>query len=121
MPNKSKRIKSLKIPKKYFFDFLRGHLDGDGNILNYYDPVYKNSKRLYLRFCSASLYHLKWLQERIKNLTYIKGYINKGSNVYVLVYAKRDSIKLLPKIYYKKNIPCLLRKYKSVEEFLTPG
>ena len=25
MPNKSKRIGSLKIPNKYFFNFLRGH------------------------------------------------------------------------------------------------
>ena len=33
MPNKSKRIKSLKIPDKLFFDFLRGHMDGDGTIL----------------------------------------------------------------------------------------
>jgi len=28
MPNKTKIVGALKIPNKYFFDFLRGHLDG---------------------------------------------------------------------------------------------
>lgn len=31
IPNKSKRLSDLKIPNLYFFDFLRGHLDGDGS------------------------------------------------------------------------------------------
>ena len=66
MPNKSKRLQSLKIPDEFFFDFLRGHLDGDGSIKKYYDPVYKNSKRLYVEFLSASLPHIVWLRKRIK-------------------------------------------------------
>ncbi len=32
-PAKSKTLGKLKIPDKYFADFLRGHLDGDGSIL----------------------------------------------------------------------------------------
>jgi len=32
MPNKTKIIGALRIPNQYFFDFLRGHLDGDGCI-----------------------------------------------------------------------------------------
>jgi len=119
MPNKSKRIKSLKIPAKYFFHFLRGHLDGDGNILKYQDKVFPNSRRLYLRFSCASVAHLKWLQKSIRKLAKINGRIKKDA-IYVLVYAKRESLKLLPKIYNSENIPCLLRKYESAKEFLTP-
>jgi len=37
-PNKSKTISKLKIPNKYFFDFLRGHFDGDGSCYSYWDP-----------------------------------------------------------------------------------
>ena len=32
MPKKSLIIGKIKIPNKYFIDFLRGHLDGDGSI-----------------------------------------------------------------------------------------
>jgi len=119
MPNKSKRIKSLKIPDKYFFHFLRGHLDGDGNILKYQDKIFPNSRRLYLRFSCASLVHLRWLQKSIKKLAGISGRIRKDV-IYVLVYAKRESLRLLPKIYNDEDVPCLLRKYESAREFLMP-
>lgn len=118
MPNKSKRIKSLKIPNKYFFAFLRGHLDGDGNILKYQDKVFPNSQRLYLRFYSASIIHLNWLRKRIKILLNVKGRVQKVTKEYVLIYSKRESLKMLPFIYPNKNVPCLHRKYKIVEPFL---
>ena len=65
MPNKTKIVGALKISNKYFFDFLRGHLDGDEDIRRYQDPVYQNSERLYVRFCSASFKHLQWIQNKI--------------------------------------------------------
>lgn len=46
---KSKTIGKLKIPKKYFFDFLRGHFDGDGSCYSYWDPRWKTV------LCSISL------------------------------------------------------------------
>lgn len=66
--NKSKTIGVLKIPDKYFADFLRGHLDGDGYTNSYFDPRWKNSFMLYTGFISASNEHLKWLKERIFQL-----------------------------------------------------
>ena len=50
MPNKTKKVGVLKIPSKFFFDFLRGHLDGDGDIRRYQDPIFPNSERIYIRF-----------------------------------------------------------------------
>ncbi len=32
MPNKTKIMKEIVVPKKYFRDFLRGHFDGDGSV-----------------------------------------------------------------------------------------
>lgn len=119
MPNKTKKVGVLKIPNKYFFDFLRGHLDGDGCIRKYQDPVYPNSQRLYIRFYSASINHLNWLQEKLNNLLKIHGYIVPGARVFSLTFAKKESLKLLLKIYPNAKVPCLKRKYKIVESLLT--
>ena len=118
MPNKSKRIKSLKVPNKYFFNFLRGHLDGDGCIRKFQDPVYPNSQRLYTVFHSASFIHLKWLQQRISFLLNIYGFIEPSIREFRLTFAKKESLKLLAKIYPNHKVPCLRRKYKIAKEFL---
>lgn len=121
MPNKTKKLGALKIPDKYFFDFLRGHLDGDGCIRKYQDPVYPNSQKLYIQFISASLEHLKWLQKRIKYLLNIHGYMKdegKRSRIYVLTYAKKESLILLSQLYYNNKVPCLKRKYKIIQPLL---
>src|SRR3989338_8341238 len=36
--NKTKTIGVVNIPDEYFFDFLRGHFDGDGCTYSYWDP-----------------------------------------------------------------------------------
>jgi len=117
MPNKTKKLGVLLIPEKYFFDFLRGHLDGDGCIRKYQDPVYQNSQRLYVNFCSASLTHLKWLQNTINKLLTIKGFMRKNP-IYYLTYAKNDSVKLLKSLYHSDNLPCLKRKFMIARSFL---
>ena len=118
MPNKSKRIGSLKIPNKYFFDFLRGHIDGDGDFSVFWDSVYPKSRRLYIRFCSASLTHIEWSRQRIDSILGIDGFIEKREDINYLKFAKNDSLKLLPRLYYTKNIPYLKRKYNIIKEFL---
>ncbi len=118
MPNKTKRIGSLKIPKKYFFDFLRGHLDGDGCIRKFQDPIYPNSQRLYTVFHSASRKHLKWLQQKINSLLNVCGFIEYTSREFRLTFAKKESLKLLPKIYPNLEVPCLKRKYKIAKSIL---
>jgi hypothetical protein len=119
MSHKTGRLTTLEIPNQYFFDFLRGHLDGDGSIKRYMDSVYPNSERLYIYFNSTSPKHLKWLRRRIKSLIKIKGFVKKGKKGdFSLVFAKRDSLKLLPCLYYLTNIPCLKRKYKIIKDLL---
>lgn len=118
MPNKTKIVGTLKIPNKYFFDFLRGHLDGDGDIRRYQDPIYTNSERLYIRFCSASLKHIQWLQKKTGSLLKIKGFITKGNGIFYIRFAKKDSLILLPNLYHKRNIPFLWRKYKIVKNLI---
>jgi len=119
MPNKTKRVSKLDIPDKYFPDFLRGHIDGDGCIRVYQDPIYPNSQRLYTRFISASLPHIIWLRKQIFLLLKIKGYITDHiRGVFELNYAKNESKILLNAIYYNKFVPCLRRKRKIAKSFL---
>ena len=63
--NKSKTIGELNIPDRYFADFLRGHLDGDGCTYSYFDPRWKSSYMIYTQFISASNKHLEWLRNKI--------------------------------------------------------
>lgn len=118
MPRKTMIITDVKIPDEYFFDFLRGHHDGDGTFYSYWDPRWKSSFVFYMVFISASERHIDWLQKKIYEFLKIKGHITKGinSSVYQLKYAKKDSLKLFPKLYYSKDVVCLQRKRRKIEK-----
>lgn len=118
IPHKTGKIGALKIPDKYFFHFLRGHLDGDGSFLRYQDPIFPKSERIYIKFRSKNLKHLMWLKSRINSLLKIKGYIANDGNVFSLRFAKRASLILLPYLYPTKYVPCLKRKYNIVKDLI---
>lgn len=117
--NKTKTIGEVKIPKKYFFDFLRGHLDGDGCVYSYFDPRWKSSFVCYTTFVSASREHIEWIRSQINEQLKIQGHISTSSRsvVYQLRYAKNDSLKLWKKLYYKGNMS-LSRKRLKIEGIL---
>ncbi|MBI2023773.1 hypothetical protein HYT01_04420 [Candidatus Giovannonibacteria bacterium] len=119
-PEKSKTMSDLDIPEKYFFDFLRGHFDGDGTFYSYYDPRWKNSFMFYTVFASASYDHLVWVRNMVFKLLKIKGHIthSKEHIVWSLKYAKKDSLKILKAMYYEKNITCLKRKHLKIKQVL---
>ncbi len=109
---KSKTIKKVEVPEKFFPDFLRGCLDGDGNISIFNHPESKHMQ-LKVRFTSASLDFLLWMHK--KNLKYYKitgGHIYKDErkSVYTLSYAKNDGGKILKLMYHKNDLPFLKRK-----------
>lgn len=130
-PAKTHTIGKIKIPRKYFRDFLRGHLDGDGYIQSYTDLYnkYKDKNyvntRIYTRFISASKKHIRWLYEMIKEYAPIKkgailkhkAYINRAP-MWEARFSKYDSLKLLQWMYYEKTIPSLSRKRMIAENLL---
>ena len=118
MPNKTKRLKEVKIPDKYFFDFLRGYFDGDGSCYGYWDKRWRSSFMFYTSFVSGNLNYIKWLRTHIKNLAQIKGHISKSKKTWMLKYAKNESKILFSKMYHKKNLPRLERKYKKLKSIL---
>ncbi len=118
MPNKTKRIASIKLPDIYFFDFLRGHFDGDGTFYAYWDKRWRSSYMFYTVFISASQKHIEWLRNKIYKLLRIKGHFSKSHSLLILRYAKMESLKLLKKMYHKKNLPCLKRKLIKINRLL---
>jgi len=122
-PAKTYTVGPIKIPDKFFRDFLRGHLDGDGSIYTYLDKcnnykgrIYTN-QRIYTTFCSASQSHATWLYNKISALSKIKGALAQRKSyrpncvsMWEIKFAKKSSIKLWKWIYYQKNLPCLKRK-----------
>lgn len=117
-PAKSKTISYLSIPDEYFADFLRGCIDGDGNINIALHPESRHFQ-LRIRLFSASLLFLNWIRNTISNRLEIKkGWIETKKDVSVLVYAKTDSVKLLNFMYYPKVESYLKRKYVIAEQFL---
>ncbi len=118
-PRKSLTIGPLNIPHELFSDFLRGHLDGDGNITSYFDSIFPNSLRLYVRFSSASRPHLDWIQAVILDLWSLRGYQTTVTRAFRLNYAKGASIELFKRLYASPDAPCLSRKRRLAEPFLT--
>jgi len=119
MPNKSKVLGEIKVPAKYFFDFLRGSFDGDGCTYSYFDPRWRSSFMFYTTFVSASEKHILWIQEEICKRLKIRGHITGGKKtVFQLKYAKTDSLKLLRKMYRGRNVMHLRRKRLKVEQML---
>ena len=74
----------------------------------------------YINFVSASEKHILWLKYRIDKLVKINGSMDmvKRNGVYKLKYAKKDSKILISKMYYKKKLPYLKRKYTKLIKFL---
>lgn len=118
--NKSKILGTMEIPDKYFFDYLRGHFDGDGTFYFYWDPRWKYSFMFYTEFISASKKHIEWLRSKINRFLNIHGHITNGGRkiCYQLKYAKAESIRLLPKLYPQRNFPKLSRKYLKIKKCL---
>ncbi|MFA6270186.1 MAG: hypothetical protein WC657_03190 [Candidatus Paceibacterota bacterium] len=120
-PAKSKTIKKIAVPDKYFFDFLRGCFDGDGCFYSYWDPRWKSSFMFYTEFCSASPIFIKWLQQKINILASINGHVTtagKTHSMQQLKYAKQESIILLKKMYYSPKNIFLSRKRLKINKAL---
>jgi hypothetical protein len=120
-PRKSATIGKIAIPDKYFLDFLRGCFDGDGYTFSYWDPRWKSSFMIYTGFVSASKPFLLWIREEIEKRLRINGHVTsaKKKNIYYqLKYAKHDSLKLLKKIYSRKDSVYLKRKKLKIDKAL---
>ncbi|MBI2466134.1 MAG: hypothetical protein HYV66_02830 [Candidatus Sungbacteria bacterium] len=81
---------------------------------------WKSSFMFYMVFISSSPKHIDWLKNTITKLIGLKGHVTKGQNssIYQLKYAKSESLKLIPLIYYDDNVSCLNRKKIKIDKAL---
>lgn len=105
--------KTLKpiFPKieKYFYDFLRGYIDGDGCI---YVP--NDKKNIVVHITSATPDIFYYLQQKLQNESNINSYVYKCKDrKYRIYFYRKNAEELLDLIYYDKNVQKLDRKYQK--------
>lgn len=119
-PNKSLSLGALKIPKKYFKDYLRGVIDGDGNIYRWLHPQNGNEQWM-LRVYTAAPKHSVWLLSEIEQRFKVKGVIVPSSSkpprnpIYVIKFGKMAARVILNRCYYAESLS-LTRKRLLAEE-----
>lgn len=121
-PRKSLTMGPLCVPDEFFFDFLRGHLDGDGCFYSYYDPRWRSSFMFYLVFLSASPTHVEWLRATLRRLLGVHGHMThtgKGNGVWNLRFAKVEAEKVILHLYAHPSVVCLSRKRLKIQAALS--
>src|SRR3990167_1999126 len=71
-PRKSLTIRPLDVPDHGFADFLRGVIDGDGNIRRWQHPT-NGREQWSVRIVGASQPFLQWIQEAAERLWGVAG------------------------------------------------
>lgn len=108
-PKKSLSVKFPKIPEKFLSHFIRGIIDGDGNV-RYVKR--KRSPYFEITISSGSESFLKGMATKLSSIG-IDGRVRK-QNVFILQYSCRRGLNLAKWIYKDKNL-CLDRKFQQYE------
>jgi len=116
-PRKSLTIGALRIPDPYFFDAVRGLLDGDGSVARYTDS--RGRHCFSLRFYSGSQTHLCWLRQELSDRLGVDGSLvgtirPKGLRqrpIFQLQYGREASRRIAEFTYARADAPKLERKW----------
>ena len=122
-PNKSLSLGKLKIEKKYFVDFLRGVIDGDGCIRRWMHPTNK-TEQWALEVTSYAKVFSEWLYYEISEQFMVRGAIfqridkRRNKKAYDIKFGKMAAREILTACYYK-NYLALSRKAKLAQECIS--
>jgi hypothetical protein len=111
----------LDIDMRYFNDFLRGVIDGDGCVYSWKHKS-NNHTQWSLRISGAAPKFINWLLIYTEEYFSVKGkiYVQKCSNksdMYIIKFGKLATQKIISLTYYKDSF-CLERKLTKVLECL---
>jgi hypothetical protein len=103
---KSLVLGKIEIDSRYFKDFLRGVIDGDGCIRGW---VHKSNghQQWSLDITSAAPVFIRWLKEEIENKLHVKGrlytHLHKGkkNKINILKFGKLAARVIIREIYYE--------------------
>lgn len=116
-PKKSLSLGALKVPRSYFFDFVRGVIDGDGSIRSWIHPS-SQGEQWSLRIYSGSAKFLDWLRLTMGSILEAKGKVHRYNSIgscHVLKFGKMAARDILMQCYYPNNFS-LTRKDILAEE-----
>ena len=109
-PRKSLTLGSLEIPDHGFRDFLRGVIDGDGNIRRWIHPT-NGREQWAVRIYGASESFICWLQATVERLWHVKGFVyhqepknERCHTLYTLKYGKLAARVILTKCYTQGSL-----------------
>jgi hypothetical protein len=108
-PKKSLTIKFPEVPKKFLKDFIRGIIDGDGNV-RYVSR--KRSPYFEITISSGSETFLKGVAEAISSIGIDAKVRKSNTNVFILQYSCKRGMKLASWVYENNNL-CLDRKFEQ--------
>lgn len=113
VPDKTHNYILPHVPDKYFFDFLRGYIDGDGCYYN------DNKGNVDINITCACKDILDWIKNILCNYS-INTHIYKEKDLkYRLVCTKQNDVKRLVNLLYHDNFSmCLSRKYNKIVHLL---
>lgn len=113
--NKSLTLGSLNVSRKYFVDFLRGLIDGDGCIRKWLHPS-NGREQWSLRIYSGSGVFIKWLNNITEYSLNVKGKVYRDTDrKWILKYGKMATKEITKRCYYE-NCLGLDRKIKLSNE-----
>ena len=113
VPNKTKYSVYPSVPDEYFFDFLRGYIDGDGC---YYFNKINNCE---ITITCANEEPLKWISRKLEYYHIHTSVYKENDNKYRLFcYRNNDVKKLINKMFYSSNIIFLKRKYNKIKSYI---
>ena len=104
-PKKSLTLHKVIVPDEFFYDFLRGVIDGDGCIRSWVHPT-NHKEQWSLRIYSSSPFFVGWLRREIEQIARVTGRLHCSAKerpqagLYVLTYGKLAAQKILGACYY---------------------
>lgn len=121
-PNKSLTLKELSVPNKFFPDFLRGVIDGDGCIRKWIHP--SNGRTQWeVKIVSGSPDFIDWLELQIENVYKVTGSLAvapvsriRKNPLFILKFGKMAAQKILS--CYTHSTLALARKSVLAQECL---
>ncbi|MBI2633606.1 MAG: hypothetical protein HYW78_04485 [Parcubacteria group bacterium] len=117
---KSLNLGPIKIDRKYFIDFLRGVIDGDGSISTW---IHKTNlhRQWSLRITSAAPLFIKWLKKEIESYFDVNGklygykYSYKKNPIYILKFGKLATKIILYQTYHNNSLSLSRKNKKCVK------
>ncbi len=110
--NKTQKDIHPDVEEKYFFDWLRGYIDGDG-------CFYKSRNNYYMHITCSSDVVLKYIKDKLIKYNIETNVYKENDKKYRLSCTTiKEMKKLVTHLYYKDELFCLTRKYEKIKYYL---